>query len=70
VTKIQEYFDTDWGAMTGTDWFGLVLTVIIFMLMIGLYFWVLHPKNKEGLESHRTMPLNDDDINAEKQDGR
>ncbi len=66
MTKFQEYFHTDWSAMTGTDWFGLVFTVIIFALMVGLYFWVLNPKNKEELESHRTMPLNEDDINAEK----
>lgn len=66
MTKLQEYFHTDWSAMTGTDWFGLLLTVIIFALMVGLYFWALHPKNKDEIESHRTMPLNEDDINAEK----
>ena len=70
VTRIQEYFHTDWGAMTGTDWLGMVMTVVIFVLMFGLYFWVLHPKNKENLESHRNMLLNDDEKNAEKEDGR
>lgn len=52
--------------MTGTDWFGMVFTVIVFILMVGVYFWALHPKNKDELESHRDMPLNDDDINVEK----
>lgn len=56
--------------MTGTDWFGLVFTVVIFLLMVGMYFWVLHPKNKDKIESHRSMPLDDDEINSEKRDGR
>ncbi len=70
MTEFQEYFYTDWGAMTRTDWLGMVITIVIFMLMVGLYFWVLHPKNKEYLESHRDIPLNDDKKNAEKEDGR
>ena len=66
MTKLQEYFHTDWSAMTGTDWFGLVITVVIFALMVGLFYWVFNPKNKESLEAHRTMPMNDDEMNAEK----
>jgi cytochrome c oxidase cbb3-type subunit 4 len=69
VTKLQEYFDTDWSAMTGTDWFGTIFTVIIFVLMVVLYVWVLNPKNKDEIESHRDMALNDDDLNSEKKDG-
>ena len=69
MTKIQEYFHTDWSAMTGNDWFGMILTVIIFVLMVVVYFWVLNPKNKDSLESHRTM-LMDDEENSEKEDGR
>ncbi|NQY51530.1 MAG: cbb3-type cytochrome c oxidase subunit 3 [Piscirickettsiaceae bacterium] len=56
--------------MTGTDWLGMVMTVVIFMLMVVLYSWVLHPKNKESFESHRNMPLNDDKKNVEIEDGR
>jgi cytochrome c oxidase cbb3-type subunit 4 len=52
--------------MTGIDWFGMVIIIVIFVLMVGLYVWVLHPKNKQDIESHRAMPLNDDDLNAEK----
>jgi len=69
VSKIQEYFDTDWSAMTATDWFGLVFTVVIFLLMVGLYVWVLNPKNKDKIESHRSMPLDDDETNSENKDG-
>lgn len=66
MTKLQEYFHTDWSAMTGNDWFGLVLTVVVFVLMVIVYYWVLNPKNKESLESHRTMLLDENDIESEK----
>lgn len=66
MTKLQEYFNTEWSAMTGTDWFGLILTVVIFILMVVVYYWVLNPKNKQELESHRTMLMNDDDMKSEK----
>ncbi|PHS32457.1 MAG: CcoQ/FixQ family Cbb3-type cytochrome c oxidase assembly chaperone [Methylophaga sp.] len=52
--------------MTGNDWFGLVLTVVVFVLMVIVYYWVLNPKNKESLESHRTMLLDENDIESEK----
>lgn len=55
--------------MTGTDWFGLVLTVIIFILMVIVYFWVLNPKNKQEMESHRTMLLDENETKSEKNDG-
>jgi cytochrome c oxidase cbb3-type subunit 4 len=70
VSKIQEYFHTDWSAMTVTDWFGLVFTVVIFVLMLVAYIWVFNPKNKDKIESNKTMPLDDDEINSEKRDGR
>jgi len=66
VTKLQQYFHTDWIAMTATDWFGLVLTVVVFIIMVIAYYWVLNPKNKDEIESHRTMILDDDKINVEK----
>ncbi|MCC5796527.1 MAG: cbb3-type cytochrome c oxidase subunit 3 [Methylophaga sp.] len=56
--------------MTATDWFGLLLTIVIFILMFGMYFWALRPKNKEKLESHRTMPLHEDETEAENKDVR
>jgi len=66
VTKLQEYFYTDWGSLTGTDWFGLVLTVLVFILMVIVYFWVLNPKNKQEIESHRTMLLDENETRSEK----
>lgn len=47
--------------MTLHDWIGFILTVAIFLLMIGLYVYVLHPKNKEKLESQRFIQDEDDD---------
>jgi len=70
VTKLQEYFHTDWSSMTGTDWFGLVLTVVVFLVLLVAYVWVLNPKNKESIESHRTMLLDENDTKSEKEDGR
>lgn len=55
------YFDTDWAAMTLHDWIGLIITVIIFLLMVGLYVYVLNPKNKDKLEKQRHLPDEDDD---------
>lgn len=55
--------------MTATDWFGTALTVIIFLLMLGLYIWVLRPKNKDKIESHRTLPLEEEERNSENKDG-
>lgn len=68
MSKLLEYFQTDWSAMTATDWFGTALTVIIFLLMLGLYIWVLRPKNKDKIESHRTLPL-EEERNSENKDG-
>ena len=66
MTKLQEYFHTDWSAMTATDWFGLVLTVVVFIIIAVVYIWALNPKNKESIESHRTMLLDEDEIKSEK----
>lgn len=66
MTKLQEYFHTDWSKMTGTDWVGLILTVSIFIAMVIIYFWVLNPKNKHTIESHRSMLMDEDDRKSEK----
>ena len=61
MTKFEQYFHTDWSAMTGADWVGLLLTVFVFVLMVVVYVYVLNPKNKQNLESHRTMILDEKD---------
>jgi len=46
--------------MTATDWVGTILTVVIFLLMLGLYVYVLRPKTRKKLEPNRFIPLDDD----------
>ena len=60
MSKLKEYFYTDWEAMTASDWFGMILTVVVFLLMVALYFYVLRPKNREKLEKQRFIPMDED----------
>ena len=61
MSSLTEYFQTDWEAMTTTDWVGTILTVVVFLLMVGLYVYVLRPKNRERLESYKHIPVDDDE---------
>lgn len=69
VNSLKEYFHTDWGAMTTNDWIGTILTVVIFLLMVGLYFHVLRPKNRDKFESKRFIPLDEDTYERGKSNG-
>jgi cytochrome c oxidase cbb3-type subunit IV len=64
VNSIIKYFKTDWHALTGTDWIGLIITIIITLLMIGLYIYVFRPKNREMFEAHRHIIMKEDDLNG------
>ena len=57
--------------MTTNDWIGTILTVVIFLLMVGLYVYVLRPKNREKFESKKFIPLDDEvkQENGEKDGG-
>jgi cytochrome c oxidase cbb3-type subunit 4 len=70
VSSLKEYFHTDWEAMTTNDWIGTILTVVIFLLMVGVYVYVLRPKNREKFESKRYLPLDDDNEQSGEKDGR
>lgn len=61
MDSLKEYFQTDWAAMTLSDWIGLIVTVGIFFLMIWAYVFTFNPKNKEKLESQRHLPFEDED---------
>lgn len=50
--------------MTTNDWIGTILTVVIFLLMVGLYVYVLRPKNRDKFESKKYIPLDDEDNKA------
>jgi cytochrome c oxidase cbb3-type subunit IV len=62
VSSLIDYFHTDWEAMTTNDWVGTIVTVVIFLLMLGLYVYVLSPKNKDRLESRKYIPMNDEQV--------
>jgi len=69
VNDLKDYFHTDWAAMSLHDWLGLGITLVVFFVMIGLYVYVFHPSNKERLEAHRHIPLDDDDFTLEPKGG-
>ena len=61
MNSIQEYFKTDWAAMTATDWVGLIITVVVFLLMVVLYTYAFSPANREKFDSCRYIPMNDNE---------
>ncbi len=65
MNKLQEYFHTDWSAMTLHDWIGLIVTVGAFLAMVWIYFYVFNPKNKERLESQRHIPFEEENTDSE-----
>lgn len=62
MSNLKEYFQTDWAAMSLSDWIGLIVTLGITLLMVLAYVYVFHPKNKETLESQRHL-IDDEDRN-------
>ena len=60
MNSLKQHFLTDWAAMTLQDWIGVIVTVVVFVMMIGLYVFVFLPSNKEKLEAQRYIPLEDD----------
>lgn len=66
MNSLKDYFHTDWASMTLHDWIGMIMTVLVFVLMIWLYVYVFNPKNKERLESQRHIPIDEDNIDTEK----
>ncbi len=47
--------------MTASDWTGLIVTIITFILMVIVYVHVFRPANREKIESIRHLPLDYDD---------
>ena len=61
MSKIENYFHTDWAALTAQDWGGMILTVVIFIPLAVTFFNALRPKNAQELEAQRMTPLRDDE---------
>ncbi len=70
MSSLSEYFETDWAAMTASDWVGTILTVAIFVLMVVAYFQVFRPKNRDKLEAKKHIPFEDDHEDLGDNDGR
>ncbi|MDD4963042.1 MAG: hypothetical protein PHI11_03875 [Gallionella sp.] len=60
MTKLMEYFHTDWAALTNNDWQGVIFTVAAFVAMIVVYVMVFNPKNKDAFEAQRDMALREE----------
>ena len=69
MSSLKEYFHTDWGAMTTNDWIGLIITVVVFLLMVGLYVYVLRPKNRDKLERQRFIPVDEERTDSGEKNG-
>lgn len=60
MTKLIEYFHTDWAAMTSNDWQGVFFTVAAFVAMIVVYVMVFNPKNKDTFDAQSDLALRED----------
>ena len=69
MSSLKDYFATDFQAMTTNDWVGTILTVVIFLLMLGLYVYVLRPKKRDHFEKQRHIPLDDEQTNSGDKNG-
>lgn len=69
MSSLKDYFATDFQAMTTNDWVGTILTVVIFLLMLGLYVYVLRPKKRDHFEKQKHIPLDDEQTNSGDKNG-
>ena len=60
MTKLMEYFHTDWAALSRNDWIGVVTTILVFVAMIVVYVMVFNPKNREAFNSQGDMALREE----------
>lgn len=60
MSNIQQYLSTDWAAMTGQDWAGLIVTILIFLGLAVAFWWALRPSKRKELEEQKYKVLEDD----------
>jgi len=60
MSKFEQYFSTDWSSMTGQDWAGLIITVLVFIGMLITFYLALRPSKRKELEAEKFKILNDD----------
>ena len=68
MNSLNEFFTTDWDAMTRSDWTGMVIVIILTILMIGLYTWVFKPSNRDHFEQYRDF-VNDNNEEMKRETG-
>jgi len=64
---VNKYFETDWTAMTTTDWTGLIILILIAGLMAAAYFIILKPGNRDKFEQHRDFVNHEDDMELDRE---
>ena len=65
MNNLINHFSTDWSRMTLNDWIGTMATVIVFLLMAVAYIYVFRAKNRDKLESHRFIIMDEDTVEKE-----
>lgn len=60
MSKIADYFATDWSAMTTQDWIGLLMTVGVFIGLVVAFIYALRPSKRQYLEEQKFKILKDD----------
>ncbi len=46
--------------MTAIDWFGTIVTVIVFIIILIAYVYAFIPKNKKKFDEIKKIPFNDE----------
>jgi len=64
---VNKIFQTDWSAMTPTDWTGLIILLVIAGLMAAAYFITLKPGNRSKFEQHRDFVNHEDDMELDRE---
>ncbi|WP_127469991.1 cbb3-type cytochrome c oxidase subunit 3 [Thiomicrorhabdus aquaedulcis] len=60
MSKLEQYFSTDWAALTTHDWAGLIVTVLVFLGMLITFALALRPSKRKEMEQEKYKILNDD----------
>ncbi len=58
---MSSYFSTNWSAMTGADWVGLSITVVVFLGMLITFYLALRPSKRDEMEKQKYRILEDEE---------
>ena len=60
MSNLERYFSTDWASMTGQDWAGLIVTVVVFLGVVITFSWALRPSKRKEMEEQKYKILDED----------